>query len=126
MAEPGEIVGAVRIDDRLSRRQFLVGLMMIEDHNVEAELLGFYERCVAGCPAIDGDQKLGAAFGKGADGVDVRPVALEDPVGNMHDRIEPAVAQIARQQRRGGGAVDVVIAEYRYAFAVDNGMREAR
>ena len=44
MAEAGEIVGAVRIDDRQRRRQFLVGLMMIEHHHVEAELLGFYER----------------------------------------------------------------------------------
>ena len=44
----------------------------------------------------------------------------------MHDRIEPAVAQIAREQRRGGGAVHVVIPENRYAFTVDNGMRETR
>ena len=64
MAEPGEIVGAVRIDDRHRRRQFLVGLMMVEDDNVEAELAGFYERYMAGCPAIDGDQKLDAALGE--------------------------------------------------------------
>ena len=126
MAEAGEIVGAVRIDDRQCRRQFLVGLMMVEHHNVEAELLGFYERFMAGCPAIDGDQQLDAALGEVADGVHIRPVAFEDAVGNMHDRIEPAVAQIAREQRRGGGAVHVVIPENRYAFPMDNGMREAR
>ena len=75
------------------------------------------ERVQAGGAAIDGDQQLDAALGKGADRVDVRPVAFENPVGNMHDRIEPAVAQIAREQRRGGGAVDVVIAENRDALA---------
>ena len=52
-----------------------------------------------------------------ADRVDIRAVAFEDAVGNMHDRIEPAVPQITRQQRRGGGAVDVVIAEDRDAFS---------
>ena len=108
------------------RRQFLVGLMMVEDHNVEPELAGFYERYMAGGPAIDGDQKLDAALGKRADGVHIRPVAFENPVRNVDDRIEPAVPQIMRQQRRGGGAVDIVIAENRYTFAVDNGMREAR
>ena len=44
MAEPGEIVGAVRIDDRHRRRQFLVGLMMVDDDDVEAELLRLGER----------------------------------------------------------------------------------
>ncbi len=118
MAEAGQIVGAVRIDDRHRRRQFLVGLVMVDHHGVEAELLGFGQRLDAGGAAIDGDQQLDAAFGKAADGVDIRPVAFENPVGDMHDRIEPAVAQITREQRRGGRAVDVVVAENRDALAV--------
>ena len=111
MAEARQIVGAVRIDDRNRRRQLLVGLMMIDHHRVEAELLGFTERFQAGGAAIDGHQQLDAALGEGADRVDVRPVAFENPVGNMHQRIEPAVAQIAREQRRRSGAVHVVVAE---------------
>ena len=126
MPKPGEIVGAVRIDDGDSLRQFHVGLVMVDHHGIEAELRCFGERFDAGGAAIDGDEQFDAAFGKGADGVYVRSVALENPVGNMHDRIEPAVAQIARQQRRRGGAVHVVIPENRHAFVRDNGMREAR
>ena len=72
---------------------------------------------MAGRAAIDGDQQLGAALGERADRLDVRPVAFENPVGNMDDRVEPAVAQIAREQRRRGRAVDVVVAEDRDALA---------
>ena len=64
MAEAGEIVGAVRIDDGPRRRQFLVGLVMVDDDRLEAERLGLRERAVAGDAAIDGDQKRGASFGK--------------------------------------------------------------
>ncbi len=71
-------------------------------------------------------RQLDAALGEGADGVHIRTVAFENPVGNMHDRIEPAVPQIAGEQRRSGGAVYVVIAENCDALAVDNGLREAR
>ena len=37
MAEPGKIVEPVRIDDRTRVRQLLVGLVMIDDDDVEAE-----------------------------------------------------------------------------------------
>ena len=37
MAKPGEIVEPVRIDDGERRRQFALGLMMVDDHDVEAE-----------------------------------------------------------------------------------------
>ncbi len=115
MAEPGQIVGAVRIDDGGGVGKLLVGLVMIDDHRLQPELARFGERFMAGGAAIDRDQQRRAALREGADGVDVRPVALEDPVGNMHDRIEPAVPQVAAQQRRRGRAVDIVVAEDRDA-----------
>ena len=39
MAEPGKIVAPVRIDDRKRRRQGLVGLMVIDDDDIDAERL---------------------------------------------------------------------------------------
>ena len=117
MAETGEIVGAVRIDDRHRRRQFLVGLMMVEDDNVERRACGL-RRAVTWLvvPQSTVTRSLTPRSAKRADGVDIRPVAFENAVRNVDDRIEPAVPQIARQQGRGGGAVDVVIAENRYIF----------
>ena len=126
MAEAGQIVGAVRIDDGHRRRQFLVSLMVIDHHRVEAELLCLAQRLHAGRAAIDGDQQLDAALGEGADRLDVRPVALENPVGNMHQRIEPAMPQIAREQRRSGGTIDVIIAEDSDALLARHRLREAR
>ena len=53
MAEPGQIVAPVRIDDRHCRRQLLVGLMVIDDDDIDAELFGLCERLDAGRAAID-------------------------------------------------------------------------
>ena len=117
MAEPGEIVAPVRIDDCYRRRQFLVGLMVIDDDDIDAELFGLLERLDAGRAAIDADQKRCAALGKRAHRFDIRAVAFEQAVGNVDDRLDAALAQIARQQRRRGGAVDVVIAENGDALA---------
>ncbi len=110
MAERGEIVVAVRIDDR-RLGQLLVGLVMVDDDGVEAEPRGLRERLEARRAAVDGDEELRAALGEPTDRLDVRPVALEDAVGNMEQRIEAAAAQEAREQRRRGRAVDVIVAE---------------
>ena len=66
------------------------------------------------------------ARGEHAHGLDVRPVAFEEPVGNVEDRVEPAGAQHAHQERRRGGAVDVVIAEDRDVLLALDGVGEAR
>ncbi len=93
----------------------LVGLVMIEHHHVKAERARLRQGLDAHRAAIDRDQKRRAALREIADRIDVRSVALEDTVGNMQQRIEAAGAQIARQQRRGGRAVHIVVAEDRHA-----------
>ncbi len=110
MTELGEIVEPVRIDDHRVG-QFLVGLVMIDDDGVEPEPLRLGERLEARGAAVHGDEQPRAALGERADRLDVRPVSLEDAVGNVDQRIEPAAAQEAREQRRRGRAVDVVVAE---------------
>ena len=117
MAEPGQIVAPVRIDDGDRGRQFFVGLMVIDDDGVEAELFGFYERLDAGRAAIDADEKLCPALGERPHRLDIRAVTFEQTIGNVDDRREAALAQIARQQRRRGGAIDIVIAENGHALA---------
>ena len=64
-------------------------------------------------------------LGERADRLDVGAVAFENPVGDVHDRLGAAVAQEARQQRRGGRAVDVVVAEDRDLLAAHHGVGEA-
>src|SRR5262249_37209569 len=44
MTEAGEIVAPVRIDDCQRRRQFLIRLMVINNHHVESGRLGLRER----------------------------------------------------------------------------------
>ena len=70
---------------------------------------------MAGGAAIDGDEQRRAAAGERPHRLDVRAVAFEQPVGDVDQRIEPGVAQEARQRRRRGRAIDVVVAEDRDA-----------
>ena len=50
-------------------------------------------------------------------GLDVGAVAFENPVGDVDDRIDAAMAQKPGQQRRRGRAIDVVVAEDRDPLA---------
>ncbi len=87
MAELGEIVEPVGIDHRERRRELLVGLMMVDHDDVEAELARFRERLVAGGAAIDRDEQRRAARGERADRLDVGAIAFEQPIGNVDDRL---------------------------------------
>ena len=113
MVEPGQIVLPVRIDQRVDRRQRLVGLMMVDRHHVEAELLRLGERLDAGGAAVDGHQQPRALLGERADRLGVRAVAFEQAVRNVDQRLDAGMAQELRQHRRRGRAVDVVVAEDR-------------
>ena len=121
-----QIVGAVRIDDRDRLRQLDVGLMMIEDHDIHAERTRFQQRHIAGGAAIDRDQQRHVFFGKAFDRVDIRAVALKDAIRNMHDRIKAALPQIAGEQRRRGGAIDIIIAEDRDLFTAHDRIGDPR
>ena len=118
MAEAGEIVEPVRIDQRVDLRQLRAGLVMVDHDDRHAETFCFGERLDAGGAAIDGDEQRGALCGQRTHGFRVGPVALEDAVGNVDQRIKPAMAQMPGQQRRRGRAVDIVVAEDRDLLAV--------
>ena len=125
MAQPRKIVEPVGIDhDRI--RQPFVGLVMIDDDDVETKPPRLGQRLDAGGAAIDGDEQFRPAFRERADRLDVGAVAFEDPVGDMHDRLAAAEAQEARQQGRGGRAIDIVVAEDRDLLAAHHGVGEAQ
>ena len=86
----------------------------------------FAQRLDAGGAAIDGDQQRRPALGERAHRLDIRAIAFEQPVGNVDQRLDAALAQKARQQRRRCRAIDVVVAEDRDALAAHDGVGEAR
>ena len=125
MAEAGEIVGPVRIHQRIDLGQFVAGLVMIDDDDGHAEPSRFGQRLEAGGAAIDRHQQRRALAREHAHGLDIGAVAFKNAVGDMDQRIEPAMAQMPRQQRRRGRAVDVVIAEDRDLLAARGRIRDA-
>ena len=100
MAEAGEIVGPVRIDQRVDLGQLVAALVMIYHHNGHPQPARFRQRLEAGSAAIHRHQQRGALAHQHPDGLDIGPVALEDPVGNVYQGIELAMAQVPGQQRR--------------------------
>ena len=124
MAKPRQIVGPVRIDQRVDDRKIVAALMVIDHHHVHAELFGFSQRLDAGGAAVHGHQQRGALRGKAAHGFDIGTVAFEDAIRNMDQRIEPAMAQMPCQQRRRRRAVHVVVAKDRDLFAAHRRIRD--
>ena len=118
LAETGQIVGPVRIHQRIDDRQFVAALMMVDHQHVEAEPLCLSQRLDAGGAAIHRDQQRRAFGGQRPHRLDVRPIAFEDAVGNVDQRIEAGVAQMPGEQRRRRRAIDIVVAEDRNAFAL--------
>ncbi len=98
---------------------------MIDDDDRHPEPSRFGQRLEAGGAAIHRHQQRGALARKHTDRLGVGAVALEKPVGNMNQRIKPAMAQVPCQQRRRSGAVDIVIAEDRDFFVSPGRARDA-
>ena len=111
MSEPRHVVLAVGIDHGAGARQLLVGLVVIDDDDVAAELAGARQRLAAGGAAVDGDDELGAVLDEPFDGRRVRAVAFEQAVGDVDARLQPVMREEAAHQSGGRGAVDVVVAE---------------
>ena len=125
ITEAGKIVGPVRIHQRIDLGQFVAALVVIDDDDGHAELSRFRQRLEAGGAAIDRHQQRRALARQHPHGFDIGAVAFEDAVGNVDQRIEPAMAQMPGQQRRRGRAVDVVVAEDRDLLAARGRVRDA-
>ena len=92
MTQPREIVGPVRIHQRIDLGQVIAGLVVIDDDNGHPELSRFGQRLEARGAAIDGDQQRCALACERAHGFDIGAIAFKDTIGNVDQRIEPAMA----------------------------------
>ncbi len=125
MAQSGKIIRPVRVHQRVDHRQFIAGLMMINHDHRHAQPSGFGQWLETGRAAIHRHQQRGALFREHPHRFDVGAIAFEDAVGNVNQRIEPAMAQVPCQQCRRGSTIDIVIAEDRNLFAAHRRFRDA-
>ena len=109
--ETGEIVLPVGIDQGDSRRPFGAEFVVVDDDHVDGERRGLGQGVEAGRAAVNRDDQAGARAGQRAHRLDIRPVALEQAVGDIDDGLASLMAQEAGEQRRRRRAIDVVVAE---------------
>ena len=124
IAEAGEIVLPVGIDDGQRGRQRFRRLMMVEHDDVEPEPPRLGERLMADRAAVDRHQQARALGGEAGDRLDIGAVAFGDAIGDVNKRLAAASVEEFGDQRRAAGAVDVVIAEDRDPFALHRGARQ--
>ncbi|KAH2808295.1 hypothetical protein KXV85_006041, partial [Aspergillus fumigatus] len=125
IAEPGEIVRPVRVHQRVALGQLFAALVMVDDDDGHPELPGFRQRLDAGGAAIDRYQQRGALACQHAHRFSVGAVALEQAIGDVDQRIEPAMPQVPGEQRRRRRAVDVIVAEDRDLLALHGRIGDA-
>src|SRR5262249_47056437 len=126
VAQGRKVVGAVGVNDRDGVRQFLITLVMINHHWVDTAPFGLGKWLEARDAAINGNQQLYAALGERPDCIHIRAVAFKDSIGNMDDRVQPAVAEVTGQQRGCSGAVDIVVAENGNGLVPCDAVRNSR
>ncbi len=124
MPEARHVVLAVGVDERRHVGKPLVGLMVIDHHNVDTQRPGDAQRRGAGGAAVDGDDQSGAVLDERRDGIGVGTIALRHAVRDVDARTEPVRGKKALQQRRRAGAVDVVVAEHGDRLAAHDGIGE--
>ena len=126
MAEAGEIVGPVRIHQRVDLGQFIAAS---GDDRSRPPTCRACRASASGSrlvvPQSTVTSSVAPLAASTAHRLDIGAVAFEDAVGDVDQRIEPAMAQVPGQQRRRGGAVDVVIAEDRDLLAARRRVRDA-
>ncbi|KQT69390.1 hypothetical protein ASG51_14835 [Methylobacterium sp. Leaf465] len=124
MAEPRQVVEAIRVHERTGRGQVLWGAMMVEDDDIEADCRCGLQGRVSARAAIDGDQQCSAVLPQSLDGGDVGAIAFGDSVRNVDLDDQAEATQVAGQERGAGCTVDIVISEYRHSLAGQNSARE--
>ena len=95
------------------------------DHDdVKRQPAGVAQRRVAGGAAVDRDEEACSLPREAADRVRIRTIAFEKTVGNVNDGPGAAMGEIAPEQRRRRGPVDVIVAEDRNPFPAHHCIRE--
>ena len=108
----------VRVDHRDRAGQHLGRLVVVGDHDVDAECRGARHRLDGGDAAIDGDDQRATAAVGVVDRVERQPVAVAGAVRNPELDLGAQVAQRRVEQIGRGDAVHVVIAVHQDPLAV--------
>src|SRR5215510_11575242 len=122
MAQSGQIVLAVGIDQRMDLGQTLVGLMVVDDYDVDPPSARHRKGFMAGGPAIHGYDQCCALLDQRLDRLGVGTIALRYAVRNIDARLDVVGRQKALEQGRGAGAIDVIIAKDCYPLMVEDGV----
>ncbi len=125
MPLPRKIVLPVRVYQRVTGRQLVGDLVMIDDDDVGVALPCGGERLETRRSAIDRDDQAGALLDQLLDCRWIRPVALENPVRNIDAGANPEMAEEAIHKRGGRRAIHVVVAEDGNAFALADSLEQA-
>ncbi len=98
---------------------------MVDHHHRLSKSPGLGERLDARGAAIDRDQERRSLRGQCSHRFGVGAITLEQPVRNVDQGIEPAMAQMPREQGGRRCAVDVIVTEDRDFLAAHGGIRDA-
>src|SRR6516165_10516739 len=126
LAVPTALVEPVRIDDRGGARQQRLGDVMIDNDHLKPGIGGLGQWQMSRCTAIDGDDYPHTFIPQAQQRWGVRTVTLVQPVWHVDPCPGSDGREEPRQQRRGGGPVDVVIAEDADRLAVARRTHEPR
>ena len=122
----GGVVEAVGIDDGVGRRQRRRRQMVVDDDHVEPRRGRLGESVEGDDAAIQRHHHRRPFLTQPAQRRRVGAVALGQAVGNVEAGVAADGAQEAQQERRGGGAVDVVVAEQGDPLAARDRPRQPR
>ena len=120
------LVEPVGIDHRAGIRQGRLADVMIDDDHIEPCLGSGLERGKGGDAAIDRDDDAGTFILEAEQRRRVRSIALALPVRDIDHDATARGLEKAPEQRRRGGAVDIVIAEHGDRLAPLERLDEAR
>ena len=108
---PARVVGAVGVHQRVAGGRPFAGGVVIDDNDLQPFGGRGGERFGSGGAAIDGHDEPRALAREAPQRRQVRPVAFAPAVGNVDADAPAHRLDIKTQQRRGGRAVHVVVAE---------------
>ena len=98
---------------------------MVRHHQIKAQLGGQLRLGPGRNAVVHRDDEPVALIGQAADHLFGKPVALPFPAGQHTAHIRTHIAQMGVEQRRGGHAVHIVIAEHHHLLFIVNGAQNA-
>ena len=125
LAAARAVVEPVGIDHGGGLGQAGLGDVMVDDDDVEPGAPRLGQRLVGADPAVDGHDHPHPVVLEAQKRRRVGAVAFRQPIGNVDLGARADRREIAREQRRRGRAVDVVVAEHDHPLAVSNQIDQA-